>query len=99
VNRFPEFVDYMVRRLKILCPTMGTARIANVLCRAGLHLGTTTVRRMVFEPKPTKKSTFSVPSTGRRVTSRHPNNVWNCDLTTIPTMLCFWVPWIPMSLR
>src|SRR5439155_6915146 len=47
VNRFPEFVGYLVRRLKVLCPTMGTRRIANVLCRAGLHLGSTTVRRML----------------------------------------------------
>ena len=30
VNRFPEFVGYLVRRLKILCPTMGKTRIANV---------------------------------------------------------------------
>src|SRR5881628_1834981 len=46
VNRYPDFVAYLVRRLKVLCPTMGKVRIANVLCRAGLHLGSTTVRRM-----------------------------------------------------
>jgi transcriptional regulator with XRE-family HTH domain len=28
VNRFPEFVGYVVRRLKALCPTMGRVRIA-----------------------------------------------------------------------
>ena len=39
MNKFPEFVGYIVRRLKLLCPTMGKIRIANVLCRAGLHLG------------------------------------------------------------
>src|SRR5438128_8822559 len=27
VNRFPEFVGYLVRRLKVLCPTMGKTRI------------------------------------------------------------------------
>src|SRR6059036_3076300 len=37
VNKFPDFVGYMVRRLKVLCPSMGEARIANVLCRAVLH--------------------------------------------------------------
>jgi transposase InsO family protein len=38
VNKFPDFVAYIVRRLKVLCPTMGKAKIAQVFCRAGLHL-------------------------------------------------------------
>jgi hypothetical protein len=38
VNRFPDFVTYVVRRLRALCPAMGTRRIATVLARAGLHL-------------------------------------------------------------
>ena len=28
VNRFPGFVRYLVRRLKVLCPTLGKKRIA-----------------------------------------------------------------------
>ncbi len=28
VNKFPEFVHYIVRRLKILCPAMGKVRLA-----------------------------------------------------------------------
>lgn len=47
VNKFPDFVGYVVRRLKVLCPTMGKAKIAQVLCRAGLHLAPTTVARML----------------------------------------------------
>jgi hypothetical protein len=47
VNKFPAFVTYLVRRLKVLCPAMGKARIANVLCRAGLHLSATTIGRML----------------------------------------------------
>ena len=43
VNKFPDFVWYAVQRLKALCPSLGKAKIAEVLCRAGLHLGTTTV--------------------------------------------------------
>ena len=46
VNKFPDFVSYLVRRLKILCPTLGKVKFAQVLARAGLHLGPTTVRRM-----------------------------------------------------
>ena len=84
VNRFPEFVGYLVRRLKALCPSMGTRRIAGVLARVGLHLGATTVRRMLHT-SPTKASSPTA-ATGRRiVTATHPNHVWHLDLTTVPT--------------
>ena len=49
VNKFPEFVRYAVQRLKILCPSMGKVKLAQVLCRAGLHLGVTTVGRILKE--------------------------------------------------
>ncbi len=49
INRFPDFVRYIVRRLKVLCPTMGKKRIAQTLARAGLHLGVTTVGRILKE--------------------------------------------------
>ena len=39
VNKFPDFVRYIVQRLKTLCPTMGKIKIAQTLARAGLHLG------------------------------------------------------------
>ena len=47
VNKFPEFVSQAVRGLKVLCPSMGKVKIAQTLARAGLHLGTTTVGRML----------------------------------------------------
>lgn len=49
VNRFPEFVAYILKKLKILCPTRGNVRIANFLARSGLRLGSTTVARMLAE--------------------------------------------------
>jgi hypothetical protein len=49
VNHFPDFVRYIVRRLKALCPSLGTVKIAQVLARAGLHLAATTVSRMLKE--------------------------------------------------
>ena len=49
VNKFPDFVRYSVQRLKSLCPSMGKVKIAGVLARAGLHLGSTTVGRIVKE--------------------------------------------------
>ncbi len=47
VNKFPDMVAYIVRSLKLMCPTLGKARIAQMLARAGLHLGVTTVGRML----------------------------------------------------
>ena len=41
VNKFPQFVQHCVQRLKTLAPTMGKVKIAQTLARAGLHLGAT----------------------------------------------------------
>lgn len=94
VNRFPEFVGYLVRRLKVLCPSMGKKKMANVLCRAGLHLGPATIRRMLRETKrskPTRPSLFE--SDGSRRDGAPSERGLHCDLTTVPTALGFWVPW------
>lgn len=96
VNRFPEFVGYLVRRLKALCPSMGTRRIARVLARAGLHLGATTVRRM-FHPAP-KPIPKSLDRSGLRVvTAKRPNHVWHLDFTTVPTSSGLWTAWAPYA--
>ncbi len=97
VNKFPDFVRYAVQRLKTLCPTMGKFKIAQTLCRAGLHLGATTVGRILKEsphPKPRQVST----STGRVVTSREPDHVWHVDLTTVSIGGGFWTMWLPLAL-
>ncbi len=68
VNRFPDFVRYAVQRLKTLCPTMGKVKIAQTLARAGLHLGATTVGRMLREdatPKPRPERMRTIHGTGR----------------------------------
>jgi hypothetical protein len=80
VNRFPDFVRYLVQRLKTLCPTMGKVKIAQTLARAGLHVAATTVGRMLKEdaaPKPQPEK--NAPSTGRVVTAKYPNHVWHID--------------------
>jgi putative transposase len=97
VNRFPDFVGYLVRRLKILCPAMGRARIARVLARAGLHMGPTTVRRMLRPPRPPKPYR-TAKAAFRNITARTPNDLWHIDLTTVPTSLGFWTSWIPFAL-
>ena len=97
VSRFPDFVGYIVRRLKVLCPTMGRVRIARVLARAGLHLGPTTVRRMLRPGRPPKllRTPQAAP---RTITARKPNDLWHVDLTTVPTALGFWASWVPFAL-
>ncbi len=99
VNRFPDFVRYLVQRLKTLCPTMGKVKIAQTLASAGLHLGATTVGRMLREdaaPKPRPNS--SVQSSGRKIIARSSDHTWHIDLTAVPTGLGFWVPWLPFAL-
>jgi transposase InsO family protein len=103
VNRFPDFVRYLVKQLRVLLPTMGKVRIAQVLARAGLHLGATTVGRILKETEPVPEEAasalaeFDVVET-RIVHAKHPNDVWNIDLTTVPSTAGFWVPWLPFSL-
>jgi len=104
VNRFPDYVAYLVRWLKSVCPTMGKARIADTLARAGLRLGATTVRRMLNEGGPVDASGEIALSedgepkvTTRVVKAKYPDHVWSVDLTVIPTGAGFWVPWMPFS--
>ncbi|HEX5106394.1 MAG TPA: helix-turn-helix domain-containing protein [Pirellulaceae bacterium] len=69
VNKFPDFVREVVQRLKSHCPRLGKRKIAETLARAGLHLGATTVRRMLREfPKP-KPQAASLRCRGGRLHS------------------------------
>jgi transposase InsO family protein len=98
VNKFPEFVAYIVQRFKVLCPSLGYVKIAQLLCRAGLHLGTTTVRRMLRHDDAPRTSHQSRKAVGKRVVvGRYPNHVWGCDLTTVPTSFGFWMSALPFS--
>jgi transposase InsO family protein len=98
VNKFPDFARYSVQRLKLLCPSMGKVQIAGVLARASLHLGSTTVGRIIKE-QPAPPPVREIPETDERhVTAKHPNHVWNVDLTTVPISGGFWVPWSPLTL-
>jgi transposase InsO family protein len=96
VNRFPDLVAHLVRRLKVLCPAMGTARIAAVLSRAGLHLGRTTVRRML-KRRPRRVAPAETVRSDRRIRSSRPNHIWLVDLTSVPTLAGFWISWLPWS--
>jgi hypothetical protein len=47
VNRFPDFVRYIVQQLRALCPSLGKVKIAHTVARACLHLCATTVARQI----------------------------------------------------
>jgi putative transposase len=107
VNRFPDLVRYLVQRLKALCPTMGKRKMADTLCRAGLHLGTTTVGRILKEPPQSKPAQETGPEPAsesvadpakRVVTAKRINHVWHVDLTVVPTSAGLWASWLPFAL-
>jgi transposase InsO family protein len=100
VNKYPAFVAYIVRRLKTLAPSLGYAKAAQFLCRAGLHLSATTIRRMQgsSDSKRSNPEPSRADAASRAVKSRGPNHTWLCDLTTVPISLGFWVPWVPRAL-
>lgn len=110
VNKFPEFVAQTVRQLRTLCPAMGKKRIAQHLAAAGLTIGVTSVQRMLTRPSRTPPCEPSplmapacdmpqkAPSPQRTVTAKRPNRVWHLDLTAVPTLRGFWMPWPPFAL-
>ena len=107
VNRFPDFVRYIVRRLKTLWHFMGKKTIAQTLARAGLHLGVTTVKRMLKEKdrKPPESSEKAIEKEKGKeekkrkpVVSKYPNHVWHVDLTVVSTCAGYWTPWFPFAI-
>jgi transposase InsO family protein len=106
VNKFPEFVALCVRQLKATCPLFGKKRIAQMLARAGLSISTATVGRLLkrktigIDPTRSKVPEAKPPPahTGRVVTARHPHHVWHTDLTLVPCISGFWIPWLPFAL-
>jgi putative transposase len=110
VNRLPEFVRHVVQRLKGLCPTLGKKRIAQTLARAGLVLAVSTVGRLLKEggskqPKPgadadraAQEGREGETTATKPVQARKPNDVWQIDLTLVPTAAGFWTAWIPFSI-
>ncbi len=114
INRFPAFVEEIVASFKTVFPTAGKKRIAQILARAGLHLGVTTVKRMLE-----KKNQGPVTPGGEVATARGDdggsiapntrasstpvraattNHVWQIDLTVVPTTAGLWTAWFPFAL-
>ena len=99
VNRFPDFVRYAVQRIKLFCPSLGKVKIAETLARAGIHIGKTTVGRILKEKSTDASDSAENTSKRSRIVSRYPNHTWHADLTAVPISGGFWTNWIPNSLR
>ena len=88
LNKFPDFVAYLVRSLKRTCPAFGKKKIAQVLARAGLHLGVSTVRRMLERDQVKGDVAAEMPVPEPRAVKAHaPNDIWHVDLTVVPRFL------------
>ncbi len=98
VNKFPDFVRYLVQRFKTLCPHFGKVKIAEVLARAGLHLAPTTVGQILKEKPHPEPTSINVNSDSKSIHANEPNHVWHTDLTVVP-ITGFTVPWLPFSLH
>ena len=102
LNKYPDYIARVVQELKVLCPSFGYGRIAHVLGRQGLQLGTSTVQRMMRRVVPAEPEPAPEPaSRGNRrenVIARRQHEVWHCDLTTVPTSMGFWTPALPFGL-
>jgi len=98
VNRFPDLIRYLVQRLKTLCPSMGKKKMADTLARAGLHMGTMTISRILKEkPLPRPKASEEAVDTERIVTAKRPNHVWHTDLTAVPIGRGFFATWFRIA--
>jgi transposase-like protein len=102
VRRFPDFVRHIVGALGRSFPALGKVRIAQMLARAGLHLSATTVARMrraAQQPPPNGERGVRARRVAKRtVTARYAHHVWNVDITLLPLVTGFWVPWVPQAL-
>ena len=99
VNRFPDFVRYAVQQIKLFCPTLGKVKIADILARAGIHIGKTTVGRILKEKPvapPDPKNDES--GTQCRIVSKYPGHTFHADLTAVPISGGFWTNWIPNAI-
>ena len=81
-------------------PHAGKGEIAQILARAGLQLGVTTVGRILKEKPPHQPTAAQAAEAPQRVvTSKYPNDAWLADLTTLPIGSGFWASWLPSPCR
>ncbi len=86
--------------MKLYCPAFGKVKIAEKLARVGVHIGKTTVGRILQEkpadePKPRRSD---VEASTSRIVAKYPNHTVHADLTAVPISGGFWTNWFPFAL-
>ncbi len=100
VNRFPDLVRYAVQQIKLFCPALGKVKISQTLARAGIHLGRSTVQRILREEPAEMPEPPSDASGGRcRIVAKYAGHTWHADLTAVPISGGFWTYWVPHAIR
>jgi len=98
VNRFPDLVRYIVQQIKLFCPMLGKVKIAQKLARVSIHLGKTTVGRILKEEPAKEPEPGSDSAKQCRIVSKYPSHTCHADLTAVPISGGFWTVWIPNAL-
>ncbi len=86
--------------MKLLCPSIGKVKIAETLARAGIHIGKTTVGRILNERPAVGPDSSPCEDGGKtsRIVSKYASHTWHADLTAVPISGGFWTSRIPNAL-
>lgn len=101
-NKYPEFLKYASLKFKALVPTMGKKKISEYFVRSGLYLSAASIGRYLKDSPPVSPGGNDTEASEadekiKSIKSKHLGNIWNIDLTVVPT--CgLWVSWIPNAL-
>jgi putative transposase len=87
VNRLPDLVADLARRLKREWPRWGTRRIAGILARLGIRASRTTVQRMLRRPRRPAKAVRAVRSGRGPLVAKRPGHIWLIDFTRLGGLL------------
>ena len=84
VNKLPELVADLARRIKREWPRWGTRRIAGVLARLGIAMSRTTVQTFL-KRSPTRPVEAERPLVRRErhLVAKHPGHLWFLDFTRV----------------
>jgi putative transposase len=84
INRLPDLVADVARRIKREWPKWGTRRIAGVLARMGIKASRTSVQAFLRQAAPPRRPSREMPRVGpRHVVAKRPGHVWMIDFTRV----------------
>ena len=104
VNKYPELVTAIVKKLHASAPRLGKRATADMLARASLKISASTVLRKLKEttkasppPTTTQKKEGNDSASKTTVTAKRPHHLWHIDITVLG-IVGLWLPWLPFAL-